>query len=606
MTDQIPVSRAASPARLAALRAELSRRKLAGFIVPLQDEHQGEWVPPHAQRLLWLTAFTGSAGVAIVLPNKAAIFVDGRYTLQVRQQVDTSLFETHHLIDEPPGAWLAQSLKKGEAVAYDPWLHTLGDIERFRSGCAKAGGTLVTVDSNPVDAVWTDRPAPPLAPMVRHELAYAGESSADKRARLAADLKKDGVDAAVLTQPDSIAWLLNIRGGDLAYTPVTLSFAVLRADGSVELFVDPRKVDDGMAAWLGNTVTMSPPDALGTALTMLGNARQKVLVDPLTAASWIIDQLERSGASVVRGNDPCALPKACKNAVELEGIRNAHRRDGAALTRFMAWLDTATRKGKVNEVAAAERLQAMREQNDLFKRPSFPTIAGSGPNGAIVHYRATADTNRELEGGELFLVDSGAQYLDGTTDVTRTISIGTPSAEQRDRFTRVLKGHIALAMARFPKGTSGSQLDALARMPLWQAGLDFDHGTGHGVGAYLNVHEGPHRISKMPNREALRPGMVVSNEPGYYKTGAYGIRIENLVAVREAGSLDGAERATFEFETLTLAPIDRNLVEPSMLGDDELDWFNDYHARVRAAVAPQVDADTKHWLEGATAPVTRA
>ncbi|MEQ8247887.1 MAG: aminopeptidase P family protein [Alphaproteobacteria bacterium] len=592
------------PMRLAELRAELMRRNLAGFLVPLQDEHQGEWIPPHAQRLAWLTGFTGSAGIAVVLADRAAIFVDGRYTLQVRQQVDSDAFAPHHLVDDPPTAWITANLGKGR-LGYDPWLHTPTGVDNFEKACRDAGGTLVACDNNPLDAVWTDRPAPPKTPAVAYPLNFAGETSASKRQRVAQSLSDGKVDVAVLTAPDSIAWLLNIRGADLEYTPVTLSFALLHNDSRVDWFVDLDKVSDDLSASLGNDIVVMPTDELGPALTFLGEHERRVQIDPTSTASWIDAALRGAGAQVSRAPDPCLLPKACKNDVELAGMRAAHVRDGAALTRFLAWLPGALANGGIDEIAVADRLEAFRRENNLFTGLSFPTIAGSGPNGAIVHYRAIPGRARRLAHGDLLLVDSGAQYRDGTTDVTRTIALGPPSAEQKDRFTRVLKGHIALATATFVEGTSGSQIDVLARAPLWAAGLDFDHGTGHGVGAHLNVHEGPHRISKMPSREALRPGMIVSNEPGYYKEGTYGIRIENLVAVHEAPPIDGGERKMLSFETLTLAPIDRQLVATNLMTEEELDWLDAYHARVNNTLAPLVDAATQTWLAVATAPIER-
>jgi Xaa-Pro aminopeptidase len=591
--------------RLPALRDQLKRQELDGFLVPLHDEHQGEWIPPHARRLTWLTGFTGSAGIAVVLADKAAIFVDGRYTLQVRQQVDVGTFAPQHLVDEPPTRWIAANLGTGR-LGYDPWLHTPAEVDRFAKACAEAGGTLVPCAENPLDRVWKDRPPPPLEPAIAYPETYAGESSSSKRHRLARTLLDQKIDATVLTAPDSIAWLLNVRGRDLEYTPVTLSFAILHADGRVDWFVDPRKVDGALAQHLGNEVIVMPPEELGPALTFLGENRRRIQIDPASTAAWIKQRLEASGAPIVQGADPCLLPKACKNDVELAGIRAAHVRDGAALSKFLAWLPAAAETGNVDEIAVADRLEALRREGDLFAGLSFPTIAGAGPNGAIVHYRAMPDSARTLRPGDLFLLDSGAQYQDGTTDVTRTVAIGAPSAEARDRFTRVLKGHIALATATFVEGTSGSQLDILARAPLWEAGIDFDHGTGHGVGAYLNVHEGPHRISKMPNREALRPGMIVSNEPGYYKEGAYGIRIENLIAVREAPTIAGQERKRLEFETLTLAPIDRTLIDPTLLTEKDREWLDRYHTRVRETLSPLLDERTSEWLREATAPIEAA
>jgi len=598
---------ATSAGRLAALRNELMRRGVAGFLVPRADEHQGEYVPPRAERLAWLTGFTGSAGVAVVLAEKAAVFVDGRYTLQVRTQVDTRLFEPCHSAELPAEQWIAANLPKGGVLGYDPWLHTLDGVARLKEAVEKAGGSLEALADNPLDAVWSDQPAPPIAPVVPHDLAHAGKPAADKRQELAAKLAADGIDAAVLSLPDSIAWLLNIRGADVPHTPLPLSFATLRQDGTVDLFIEKLKLAPGLERHLGNGVAVRAPAELGSELDRLGAAKARVLVDPATAPSWVFDRLAAAGVKPVKGDDPCALPKACKNPVEIAGTRTAHRRDGAAVSRFLCWLERETARRAVTELEAAARLHEFRRENPLYRDLSFDTIAGAGPNGAIVHYRSTEKTNRALAAGEIFLLDSGAQYLDGTTDITRTMIIGhvpegAPGAEMRDRFTRVLKGHIALATARFPKGTSGSQLDALARAALWQAGLDYDHGTGHGVGSYLGVHEGPQRISKLPNRVGLEPGMIVSNEPGYYKAGAYGIRIENLVVVVPA-EIPGAERELRGFETLTLAPIDRRLVDASLLTRDEVAWLDAYHARVRAEVTPLVDAETAAWLAGATAPI---
>jgi Xaa-Pro aminopeptidase len=586
--------------RLRLLRRELGARGLDGFIVPRADEHQGEYVPPRGQRLAWLTGFTGSAGLAIVLAERAALFVDGRYTLQAAQQVDGRSFEIHHLIEEPPAHWLGDALAAGAVLGYDPWLHTPNEVDRFRSAAERRGATLRAVADNPLDKVWTDRPAAPLAPVLPHALSFAGESAAAKRARLGQVLAEDGVVAAVLTMPESIAWLLNIRGGDVPHTPLPLSFAILRRDGSVELFIDRRKLAPGLERHLGNAVTLVPPERLGPALAALAAEGGRVQVDPATAASWIVDRLAAAGADIHRAADPCLLPKACKNPVEIDGTRAAHRRDGAALTRFLAWLAREAPKGELAEIAASDRLEALRREGEYFRDLSFPTISGAGSNGAIVHYRALPENEKRLDPGSLYLLDSGAQYLDGTTDVTRTVAIGEPSAEMRDRFTRVLKGHIALALARFPQGTTGTQLDAFARRGLWQAGLDYDHGTGHGVGSYLGVHEGPQRISKAASTQALLPGMIVSNEPGYYKTGAYGIRVENLVLVQPAA---GGERAMLGFETLTLAPIDRTLIEPALLEDEEIAWLDAYHARVREVLTPLVDAETAAWLAAATQPI---
>ncbi len=590
-----------STERLARLRRELSARRLDGFIVPRSDEHQGEYVPPRGQRLAWLTGFTGSAGLAIVLRQRAALFVDGRYTLQAAQQVDGNLFEIHHLVDDPPQHWIGSALTAGAVLGYDPWLHTPHEVERFRIAAEKAGASLRAVGDNPLDRVWPGQPAAPLAPVVPHPDEFAGEAAHSKRTRLARVLAEEGVAAVILTMPESIAWLLNIRGGDVPHTPLPLSFAILRNDATLTLFVDRRKLAPGLDRHLGNAVTVAEPDQLGPALDALAGEGGRVQADPASAASWIFDRLEAAGAKLHRAADPCTLPKACKNRVEVEGTRAAHRRDGAALTRFLAWLAQEAQKGGLSEIAASDRLEAFRREGEYFRDLSFPTISGAGSNGAIVHYRAMPETEKRLEPGTLYLLDSGAQYLDGTTDVTRTVAIGEPSAEMRDRFTRVLKGHIALALARFPKGTSGTQLDAFARRGLWQVGLDYDHGTGHGVGSYLGVHEGPQRISKVPSAQPLLPSMIVSNEPGYYKTGAYGIRIENLVLVQPS---EGAtEREMLGFETLTLAPIDRALVEPSLLDDDEIAWLDRYHAQVREVLTPLVDPGTARWLAEATQPI---
>jgi Xaa-Pro aminopeptidase len=597
-------NRLSRPERIGRLRRELATRGLDGFIVPRADEHQGEYVPPRGQRLAWLTGFTGSAGLAIVLGDRAAVFVDGRYTLQAAAQVDTGLFEIRHLIEEPPAQWIGTALKAGMVLAYDPWLHTPHEVERFRAAAEKAGATLRAVSDNPLDRVWPGRPAAPIAPVVPHPERFAGESAQSKRTRLGRALQEEGAAAVVLTMPESIAWLLNIRGGDVPHTPLPLSFAILRQDGTVTLFIDRRKLVPGLERHLGNAVAVAPPERLGPALDELAAESGLVQVDPASAASWVVDRLEAAGAKIHRAADPCLLPKACKNPIELDGTRAAHRRDGAALTRLLAWLACEALKGRLSEIAASDRLEAFRRENEHFRDLSFPTISGAGSNGAIVHYRATAETEKRLAPGTLYLLDSGAQYLDGTTDVTRTIAIGEPSAEMRDRFTRVLKGHIALALARFPKGTTGTQLDAFARRALWQKGLDYDHGTGHGVGSYLGVHEGPQRISKAANAQMLLPGMIVSNEPGYYKTGAYGIRIENLVLVQPSDA--PAEREMLCFETLTLAPIDRNLIEPLLLDDEEMAWLDAYHARVREALTPLVSAETASWLVAATQPIRRA
>jgi Xaa-Pro aminopeptidase len=589
--------------RLAALRAELKARGLDGFVVPHSDEHMGEYLPPRAERLAWLTAFTGSAGAAVVLMDKAAVFVDGRYTLQVRAQTDTALFEPRDLVAEGPQGWIPNNLppkdaKGGAKLGYDPWLHTQHGMMHLKAAAERAGGTLVACGTNPIDAVWKDQPAPPVSPAVPHALNLAGVKSQNKRLALADGLKKIGAEAAVITLADSVCWLLNIRGADVPHTPFTLAFAILHDDGSADLFLDPAKRTPELIAHLGNAVQLHAPSEFTAALDAMKG--KTVLVDPATAAAAIFDRLHQAGAKIRQGADPCQLPKACKNPQEIEGMRSAHIRDGVAMARFLCWLEKAAAGGELTEIEAAEKLEGFRRATGCLSDVSFDTISGAGSNGAIVHYRVTRKTNRVIGKNEMFLVDSGAQYPDGTTDITRTVMVGTPTGEMKDRFTRVLKGHIALATARFPDGTIGMQLDSFARRPLWDAGLDYDHGTGHGVGSYLSVHEGPQNISKKPVMQKLLPGMVCSNEPGFYKAGAFGIRIENLVVVTPPEDL-GGERAMMGFETITLAPIDLALVEPGLLTVEEKGWLNLYHTRVRDMIGPLLeDSETRAWLDKAT------
>ena len=586
--------------RLAALRAELKRRGLDGFVVPRADEHQGEYVPRRAERLAWLTAFTGSAGAAVVLADKAAVFVDGRYTLQVRQQTDTKLFEPRDLVEEGPAGWIAHALPKGAKLGYDPWLHTQSAVENLRAAAEKAGGTLVPLDSNPIDAVWEGQPAAPAAKAVIQDMNLAGESAESKRTRIAEDVKGLGADAAVITMPDSICWLLNIRGGDVPHTPFALSFAIQNSDGSVDLFMDARKSSPELVKHLGNAVRLREPKEFMPALDALKG--KTVIADPGTAASAIFDRLAKAGAKVRRAPDPVQLPKACKNPVEIEGTRKAHVRDGAALSNFLSWLAREAPNGHLTEIDAAKALEGYRARTGSLRDLSFDSISGAGSNGAVVHYRVTTSTNRPIRNNEIFLIDSGGQYPDGTTDVTRTVIVGNATGEMKDRFTRVLKGHIALATVRFPEGTTGAALDAFARRALWDVGCDYDHGTGHGVGSYLSVHEGPQNISKRHVTQVLKPGMICSNEPGYYKNGEYGIRIENLVVVSEAAPVPGGDpqRKFMTFETITLAPIDLGLVEPGLLTDGERQWLNAYHARVRETLLPLVDEETRDWLRHAT------
>ncbi len=583
------------------LRKALKAQGLDGFIVPHEDEWQNEYVPSAYDRLAWATGFTGSAGAAVVFENEAAIFTDGRYTLQVRAQVDGDLYQYRDLVDGGPALYIRERAPRGARIGYDPKLHSPDSLDRLRSAADAAGAQLVAVTQNPIDAIWDDRPAIPAAKVEPYAETYSGESAASKRHRLGEALAKDGAEATVITSPASLAWLFNVRGGDVARTPLPLGEAILHADGAADLFLADEKVTPELRSWLGNEVAVRRSEDLAPALKALGG--KKVRLDPSTASAWYFEQLREAGAEIVRGQDPVMLPRACKNAAEIEGSRTAHRRDGAAVSRFLHWVATEGQSGKVQEIEACEKLESFRAATGALKDLSFDSISGAGPNGAIVHYRVTKKTNRKLARGSLFLIDSGGQYLDGTTDITRTVAIGRASPEMKDRFTRVLKGHIALSRVRFPKGTTGHQLDALARMSLWEAGLDYDHGTGHGVGVYLGVHEGPQRIAKLVNTQPLEPGMIVSNEPGYYKTGAYGIRIENLQVVTPAAEIEGGERPMLGFETLTLAPIARELIVKKLLSKEELAWVDAYHARVWAEIGPQLDGEAKVWLEQATKPL---
>ncbi len=576
------------------------------MVVPKTDEHQSEYLPACAERLAWLTGFTGTAGTAVVLRERAALFVDGRYTLQAASQVDPGLYEVCHVTGDTMASWIASHLGKGARLGFDPWLQSQRQADLLRAACGRCGAKLVPVQDNLIDAIWLDRPPAPVAPIFSHGEAFAGVRAEDKLGNIADLLRDGGDDAAVLTATDSIAWLLNLRGGDVPYAPLFMAFALVHADATAEVFVDRRKLLAEVCRRLGNAVTFSASDEFTAALDRLGADRRQVRIDPERAPEAVIARLRKTGARLHLDPDPCLLPKARKNAVELAGIRAAHRRDGVALSRFLAWLAAEAPRGRVTELDAADRLAAFRSDGAFYRGDSFPTIAGAAANGAIVHYRADVASNRRLEIGSLFLLDSGGQYLDGTTDVTRTVAVGEPNEEMRRRFTLVLKGHIAIATARFPRGTLGSQLDALARRALWAEGLDYDHGTGHGVGHYLCVHEGPHGISKLPSRAPLEPGMVVSNEPGYYKASSYGIRIENLVTVVAPGdgSDDGSSESSFlSFETLTLAPIDRALIDPALLDAGEIGWLDRYHAQVREALVGDVDPVTRDWLEAATRPL---
>ena len=563
---------------------------MQGFIIPRSDEHLGEYVPPSGERLAWLTGFTGSAGLAIVLPDRAAVFTDGRYTLQLRNQTDPALWECRHITDEPAAEWL-KTHGQDLAIGYDPWLHAVPAIERL----SVPGVHLVPLLANPLDAVWTDRPAAPMAEALPHPNAYAGKSSAEKRAEAAAALREAGEAAVVLADPHSAAWLLNIRGGDLAHTPLALGFALLHADARVDLFMAPQKVPAETRVHLGNEVVVRPREELPRALDALRGKR--VRIDAEATPAWFTHWLKEAGAEISAGEDPCRLPRACKNATERDGARAAHRRDAAAMARFLCWFAEQAPKGGLTEMSAAAQLLAFRGEVDRFRAESFSAISGAGEHGAIVHYRVTPETNRSIAANEVYLIDSGAQYLDGTTDITRTLWTGPGAAPAllKDRVTRVLKGHIALATARFPSGVAGPHLDALARRSLWDVGLDFDHGTGHGVGSFLSVHEGPVAFSRAARIVPLREGMILSDEPGFYAAGEYGIRLENLLLVVPA-ELPQATKPFLAFETLTLAPFDRALIEPALLTAGEREWLDAYHARVLAEVAPQVDATTAAWL----------
>jgi Xaa-Pro aminopeptidase len=596
-----PSERAATAARIKALRAELEKRGLDGFVVPRADRHQNEYLPASEERLAWLTGFTGSAGAAVVLAERATVFVDGRYTVQADGQVEKSVFAIEHLIDNSPPQWLEQNLKSGARIGYDPWLHTSEGTERLRKACASAGAELVPVDGNPIDALWTGRPAPPAGAVSLRAAEFAGESGASKTARVQAELVKLRADVAVVSDPQNVAWLFNIRGSDVAHTPVALAFALVPREGKPSLYIEPGKLDNKVRHALEEVAAVRAPNELERDLTQLKG--KTVRLDLASAAEALTRLVKDSGGKPVAGADPIALMKAVKNHAEIAGSRAAHKRDGVAMARFLAWFDAEAPKSKLTEIDAVEALESFRRESGKLKDISFSTIAGSGPNGAIVHYRVTRASNRKMGKDELFLIDSGGQYEDGTTDITRTVAVGKPSEEMRDRFTRVLKGHIAIATAVFPENTSGAQLDPLARTALWQAGLDFDHGTGHGVGSYLSVHEGPARISKL-GTVALRRGMILSNEPGYYKTAAYGIRIENLVLVIAAPEPSGAEKPVNAFETLTLSPIDRRLIDTRMLSSKEHAWVDSYHARVKDVLDPLLDKPTREWLAAATTPLS--
>lgn len=595
-------ARAETPGRMAALRQELIRRDLYGFLVPRADRYQNEYVPPCDERLAWLTGFTGSAGLAIVLRDRAAIFVDGRYQLQARDEIDSALFAIESLNETAPAAWIEANLPAAATLGYDPWLHTAEAAEKLAKACAASGASLVAAEPNPIDIVWQDRPAPPLGTVELRATRYAGQDTAAKLDSVRRKIEALRADALVVSDPHAVAWAFNIRGADVSHTPLPLASAIIPREGRPALYIDGRKLSNAVRDAIEVNTELREPARFLPDLAALGATHASVRLDQATAADAISRAIAGAGGKPSRGADPIALLKAVKNAAEIEGARAAHRRDGTAFARFLAWFDREAPKAELTEIDVVAALETFRRETGCLKDISFPTIAGAGPNGAIVHYRVTNRTNRRLTPGELFLIDSGAQYEDGTTDVTRTLAVGAPSAEMRERFTRVLKGHIAIAAAVFPEGTTGAQLDSLARLALWAAGLDYDHGTGHGVGSYLSVHEGPARISKLGTTPLTR-GMILSNEPGYYKAGAYGIRIENLVLVCAGPTVAGAEKTLDAFETLTLAPIDRRLIDTGLMSADEIAWLNDYHARVAAELSPALDAETRAWLDAATQPM---
>jgi Xaa-Pro aminopeptidase len=583
---------------LPALRQELVRLGLDGFIVPRADEHLGEYVPAAAERLSWLTGFTGSAGLAVVLASSAAVFTDGRYVLQLAEQTDPDQWQRLHITEEPPPVWLKQHAPRNGRIGYDPLLISEEGLARYTD----AGLEMVATEHNPIDAVWTNRPAPPAAPALPHPLAYAGRSSVEKRADVAKLLREAKQDAAVLTDPASIAWLLNIRGGDVPFTPFALGFALVHADAATDLFMAPEKLPPETQVWLGNTVSVADREALLPALRGLKD--KTVRVDPSGSPVWFAQQLLKAGAVVSSGSDPCLLPKACKNDGEQAGTRAAHLRDAAAVCRFLYWLSLNAPTGQETEMSAADRLLALRVEVDGFRGESFPAISGAGEHGAIIHYRVTEETNRPIKPNEVYLIDSGAQYPDGTTDITRTVWTGPGEAPDlvRDRVTRVMQGHIAIATSVFPKGVGGAHLDAFARRALWEAGLDYDHGTGHGVGSYLSVHEGPVSISRLARPVPIAAGMILSNEPGFYLPDHYGIRLENLLLVQPA-DLPGASKPFLCFETLTLAPFDRRLLNPALMTAREREWLDAYHARVLQMVGPALGNAEREWLVAACAPL---
>lgn len=588
------------PARLAALREAMTDAGLDGLLVPRTDEHQSEYLPGYAERVAWLTGFTGSNAFVLVLPEEARVFSDGRYTLQLRAQTDPSAYTPDDIVETPPARYLGEIDLKDKRIGYDPWLHTVRGFRSFKSAANKAGATLVPTEDNLVDTIWTDRPGRPMEPIVTHTLEYAGQSHVEKIAEIAKTLTDKRADAVVLTQADGAAWLFNLRGNDVPQKPMFLAFSIIHADGAAQLFVDPGKLTAEAEAHLEG-IAVADIATFPTAIEALGAAGKAVMVDPANVSVKIAYTIRDAGGTLVEATDPIEAPRSRKNAVEKSGSRAAHIRDGTAITRFLAWFDSEAPKGNLDEITASKKLLAFRRETNQMKDIAFPTISGAGANGAIVHYRVTHDTNAPIEKNSLYLVDSGAQYLDGTTDITRTLLVGEPTQEHKRAYTLVLKGHIALATARFPKGTSGAHLDALARQFLWANGLDYAHGTGHGVGSYLGVHEGLARIAKQGS-VPLEPGMLLSNEPGYYKEGAFGIRLENLVFVTEPEDL-GGDQPMMGFETITRAPFERRLIAVELMSEAELAWLNSFHAKVLADIGPLLTDDDLGFLEVACAPI---
>lgn len=593
--------------KLAGLRGAFNALGIDGFLIPRADEYQSEYVAGYADRMRWISGFTGSAGMVIVLKDKAVVMTDGRYLIQVAKEVDPSCFSIADITQESAGKWLAANAAPKSVIGYDPKLHTPSQIESIERSVKSAGITLSPVTQNPLDVVWDDQPAQPQNPVALFPDQYAGLSFKDKKAMILDGIKSKGGAACVITLPDSICWLLNVRGSDIDFNPVVLSTVIADAQNeTLEWFVDPAKIPADVKAHFGADIILADPATLPKRLGEVGNAaksaKKDILLDFQRSSIWFKTTLEQIGATLRDAKDPCVDPKARKTLQEQEAIRAAHLVDGAAMVKFLRWLDNQNEQSGLDEITISNKLESFRQQGQGYKGASFTTICGFAGNGAIIHYHATAQSNAKIDTSGLLLVDSGAQYENGTTDITRTIAIGAPTEEMRESFTRVLKGHIALASARFPKGTLGLQLDMLARQPLRNAGLEFKHGTGHGVGCYLSVHEEAASISTR-GKDAVEGGMLLSNEPGYYKEGQYGIRIENLILAKEDGFCAVTGALMHKFETVSFAPIDKALIKAELLGPEEKEWLNAYHQQVYTKIAPALDEDHKNWLADKTAPV---